>query len=101
MSRAVDYYNKLRYGYDVLTGSISPLRFANDAIIKPLVFALSSKLGANKGELAVADDIFESIYSLASLDPYSSLQNIYKAYDDYQYYTGKTKSKTTQSLIKT
>jgi hypothetical protein len=42
MSRGIDYFTKLsNYGSDLYHGKISPLRFANDAVIKPLVFELA------------------------------------------------------------
>lgn len=84
MSTGKDYFDRIStYGSMLLHGQISPLRFANEAVIKPLVYDLARSLGSNEGTIQVADDIFESIYSLATLSPYSSWNNIQKAYEDY------------------
>lgn len=102
MSRLKDAYNFTKYAKQVYTGEVSPLRLANDLIIKPGVFAFSRKfLGANDGEIKVADDIFEGLYSAVNLDPIAALSNFKRAYQDYRYYSGKTTAKPEGELMKT
>ncbi len=84
MSRLLDAYNNFQYAKSIFTGKVSPLRLANDIIIKPMVFAFGkSALGANKNTIDVADDIFEGIYSAVTLDPLAALSNWTRAYTNY------------------
>lgn len=89
MSRVIDYYNKISYARDILTGKVHPLRLANDIIVKPLVYNFSRNvLGANEKEIEIADDIFEAIYSMGNLDPMAAMNNISKAYNEYKMASG-------------
>lgn len=61
---------------------------------------LSKKLGATDKEIILSHDIFETLYSAATLDPISFINNVYTTQDDFRRFTGRKKDDGGVPLLK-